>query len=59
LFAIPVVVAVGDFIVKQDGDISRCLGVLVLALKIGNPLLERSYFLFRESGGRDLNFLPS
>ena len=59
LFAIPVVVAVSDFIVKQNGNVCRCLGVLIFALKICNLLLERSLILFRESGGWDQNFLAS
>jgi hypothetical protein len=47
LFAIPVVVAMSDFIIKQDGDICCSgLGVLVFALKICNILLERSLVLF-------------
>jgi len=47
LFAIPVVVAMSDFIIKQDGEICYSgLGVLVFALKIGNVLLQRSLVLF-------------
>ena len=58
LFAVPVIVAMGHFVIKQDGDISRrCLDVLVLALKISNLLLERCRVLFREGGGRNLDTL--
>jgi hypothetical protein len=60
LFAIPVVVAVSDLIVEQYWDMSRrYLGVLVLALKVGNLLLEGGLVLFRQSRGRNLNFLSS
>ena len=58
LFAVPVIVAMSYFVVKQDGDISRCcLGVLVLALKISYLLLERRRVLFRKRRGRNLDSL--
>ena len=60
LFAIPVVVAVSDLIVKQYRDIScRRLGVIVLALKFGDLLLEGGLVLFRQRRGGDLDFLSS
>jgi hypothetical protein len=58
LFAVPVIVVMSYFVVKQDGDIScRCLGVLVLAFKIGNLVLEGGRVLFRERRGRNLDTL--
>jgi hypothetical protein len=60
LFAIPVVVAVSDLIVKQYRDIScRRLGVIILALKFGNLLLKGGLVLFRQCRGGDLDFLSS
>ena len=49
-----------DFIVKQEGDVSRrCLGVLVFALEIGDILLERSLVLVRERRRWNIYFFTS